>query len=113
MSFYKLDKNKQAVPCSLEEWGMMTREEKIVAKNWFGEIQVSTVFLGVDHSHVFLLEGGPSPILFETMIFGGEWDGYQERFETWEEAVKGHWVACQIADKVSIDREKKLGELGI
>ena len=108
MKIYKLDKNKQPVPCSLEEWGMMTREEKIVAKNWFGEIQVSTVFLGIDHS-----TGGSLPILFETMIFGGEWDGYQERFETWEEAVKGHWVACQIADKVSIDREKKLGELGI
>ena len=105
---YKLDHNKQPVPCSLEEWGMMTREEKIVAKNWFGEIQVSTVFLGIDHS-----TGGSLPILFETMIFGGECDGYQERFETWDEAVKGHLEACQLADKVSIDREKKLGELGI
>ena len=108
MKLYNLDKNKQAVPCSLEEWAMMTSEEKIVDKTWFGQVQVSTVFLGMDHSH-----GGSSPILFETMIFGGEWDGYQKRFETWEEALTGHWEACQIVDRVSIDREKKLGELGI
>ena len=30
------------------------------------------------------------PILFETMIFGGEHDQYQERYATREEAVEGH-----------------------
>jgi hypothetical protein len=107
MKLYKLDANKQTIPCSVEEWSVLTSEEKIVAKSWFGEIQVSTVFLGMDHSL------GGSPILFETMIFGGEEDGFQMRYRTWEEAVRGHEEACQLADKVSIDREKKLGELGI
>lgn len=32
---------------------------------------------------------GP-PILFETMIFGGEHDQYQERCSTWEQARKAH-----------------------
>jgi hypothetical protein len=108
MNLYKLDTNKRAVPCSMEEWSVITSEEKIVKKSWFGGIQVSTVFLGIDGSVRRL-----SPILFETMIFGGDEDGFQMRYGTWEESVKGHEEACLIADKVSIEREKKLKELGI
>ena len=54
-------------------------------------IKVSTVFLVVDHAW----EGGP--LLFETMIFGGEHDEYQWRYSTWDEAVVGHEAACLIA----------------
>ena len=46
---------------------------------------VSTVFLGIDHSWL----GGP-PILFETMIFGGQFDEVQKRYCTMEEAIDGH-----------------------
>ena len=49
---------------------------------------VSTVFLGLDHA----FDGG-TPLLFETMIFGGEHDEYQERYATWDEAEAGHLVA--------------------
>ena len=48
-------------------------------------VRVSTVFLGLDHSF-----SDGEPILFETMIFGGEHDEYQERYSTWEEAEAGH-----------------------
>ncbi len=47
---------------------------------------VSTVFLGVDHG---LVGDGP-PILFETMVFGGNWDLGQRRYSTWDEAEEGH-----------------------
>jgi hypothetical protein len=47
---------------------------------------VSTVFLGFDHR----LIGAGEPILFETMIFGGDHDCYQERYETEAQAVAGH-----------------------
>lgn len=56
-----------------------------------GFIEVSTVFLGNDHSFF----GGP-PMLFETMIFGGEHDGYQERYSTWEDAEAGHQRAIEL-----------------
>ena len=56
-----------------------------------GDITVSTVFLMLDHSHA----DGP-PILFETMIFGGEHDMYQDRYSTWDEAVEGHQVALDL-----------------
>lgn len=55
-------------------------------------IQVSTVFLGLDH-------GGNTPLLFETMIFGGKHDQYQERYATWDEAEKGHKEAVKLAKK--------------
>ncbi len=33
--------------------------------------------------------------LFETMIFGGANDGYQERYATWDEAERGHKRICE------------------
>jgi hypothetical protein len=60
-----------------------------------GGIQISTVFLGLDHSFSFLEES--PPVLWETMIFGGEEDGYQERYCTKEEALEGHKIAVMLA----------------
>lgn len=56
------------------------------------DVEVSTVFLGVDHQW----STGP-PLLFETMVFGGEFDQDQYRYSTWDEAVQGH---NQIVEKV-------------
>lgn len=58
-----------------------------------GPIRVSTVFLGVDHN---FLPGG-EPLIFETMIFGGAHDQYQDRYSTREEALAGHAKAVKIA----------------
>ena len=55
------------------------------------EIMISTVFLGIDHR--FGDEG--EPILFETMIFGGEHDEYQIRCSTWEQAEANHEIAVR------------------
>lgn len=56
--------------------------------------QVSTVFLGLDHGYSHM--NGEPPLVFETMIFGGEHDGYQERYSTWEEAESGHQKAVEL-----------------
>lgn len=50
-----------------------------------GASTVSTVFLGLDHAH----NGGP-PVLWETMVFGGDLDGEQERYTSRADAVAGH-----------------------
>ncbi len=54
------------------------------------DVRVSTVFLGVDHNFT---EDGP-PLIFETMVFGGEHDGACERYSDIKEAKAGHvcWV---------------------
>jgi hypothetical protein len=51
-----------------------------------GNARVSTIFLGLDRR----FEGEGPPILFETMVFGGKHDQYQERCATWDEAEAMH-----------------------
>ena len=54
-------------------------------------MRVSTVFLGIDYGF-----GAGEPVLFETMIFGGKHDGFQNRYLTWKEAEKGHKKAMEL-----------------
>jgi hypothetical protein len=80
---------------TLEEWARWfekSQVERIVAHDTFkvdgGEVFISTVFLGLDHS----LCGGV-PMIFETMVFGGDHDGKQWRCSTWDQAVSQHKTA--------------------
>jgi len=105
---YILD-GKTPIPCfDITKWGSQSKEDKTVGRDQFGDVSVSTVFLGIDHSF-----SGGTPVLFETMIFGGEYDQYQERYCTWDEAESGHQIACELVNKVAIDRHNKLNDLGI
>lgn len=64
-----------------------------------GNVWISTVFLGIDHSH-----GRPGgPILFETMVFGGgvALDRSQLRYRTIDEAEAGHAL---MVDRVKAAR---------
>lgn len=70
-------------------------EYKRVEWTEIGNVQVSTVWLGLDHSFGI----GDKPLIFETMIFGGIHGGYQERYSTEEEAQEGHRKAVAIAQK--------------
>jgi len=57
------------------------------------DVRVSTVFLGLDHSW----NGSKPPILWETMIFGGQNDqAYQERYSSYEDALEGHQKAINF-----------------
>ena len=91
---YKLD-GKEPVLCEdIIEWAKWYQDcDRIVARDKKNGIRVSTVFLGIDHN----CEETGEPVLFETMIFGGEHDEYQDRYSTWEEAEAGHEKACGLA----------------
>ncbi len=77
------------------EWGKWfeTADRYVEFTKMWLDVKVSTVFLGLDHS----FDRG-APILFETMIFGGKQDQYQERYHTWEEAEVGHRQACMLSE---------------
>jgi hypothetical protein len=82
------DDGKTAVPSTLEEWGKwFERADNVVFQTMVGPVQVSTVFLGLDHGFT---EGGP-PVLWETMILGEE-DGEEEtwRYTSYDKAIAGH-----------------------
>ena len=61
-----------------------------VAETFYGDVRVSTVFLGLDHSF-----GGPVPVLWETMVFGGVLDGEQYRYTSVADARAGHQAMCE------------------
>lgn len=89
--FYILDGKTPVQVAGVQEWATNYEENNSVARDTFGKVLVSTVFLGLDHSW----DGG-KPLLFETMIFGGKHDQYQTRCSTWDEAIIQHEEACKL-----------------
>jgi len=76
MKLYSLNSDGEPEECPNDtiKWAKsFASPERIVAKDKISDSEISTVFLGVDYS----LSG--APILWETMIFGGELDGIQTR----------------------------------
>lgn len=85
------------VPADLFAFGRWFESaERHVADARVAHPRVSTVFLGIDH-HFGRATLEHVPVLFETMIFGGPHDEYQERYETWDEAEAGHARAVALA----------------
>jgi len=60
--------------------------DRVLACEERGHIRVSTVFLAVDHNFY----GSDQPVLWETLVFGGELDGEMDRYSSEEEAIAGH-----------------------
>lgn len=88
MNTYTL-KGTEPVPCEdLFEWARwFERTDRRVAFTEFKNgVQVSTVFLGIDHNFMSEIE----PLLFETCVFYKEGSEVQSRYYTWDEALKGH-----------------------
>lgn len=88
MDWYILD-GHTPVPCDdLVAWARwFERADRQVALTPLaGGIEVSTVFLGSNHSF-----GRGAPLLFETMVFSAPDDEEVcERYTTWDEAQAGH-----------------------
>jgi hypothetical protein len=74
-------------------WFQEHRGARIVKQDIFGDVLVSTVFLGMNHS--WHPEGPPE--WFETMIFNGPLDGDIWRCETWDQAEAQHARAVEYA----------------
>ena len=76
-------------------------EDRHVAREKIGDAEISTVFLGLDHSF-----GQGPPLLFETMVFGGALDQEQDRCTTWKEAEAMHAMMCE-----RVRREAERGKI--
>lgn len=95
---YILDDEHQVIAePDLWIWGWWMEHKHLwrVALTTIGEAEISTVFLGIDQNYRRI---GP-PLVFETMIYGGDLGGQQARYATWAEAEAGHarWVAAVTA----------------
>lgn len=86
---------KTPKPVDLKTWGKwFETADRRVAKDQIGDVQISTVFLGLNHQWC----DGP-PLIFETMIFGGMYDQHQTRASTWDEAEKQHADAVALVKR--------------
>lgn len=95
--WYILDNNNKPVAkpvLEASQWLEDNDNRRIVKRDEIGDILVSTVFLGLDHAW-----DSDIPVLWETMIFGGEHDQYQERYTSYEDALEGHKKALTLITK--------------
>ena len=98
MAWYILDENNKPVKSTgiqeYSDWEKANQDKKYLKQEFVDDIHVSTVFLGLDH-------GWDSDILvlWETMIFGGEHDQYQDRYTSVEDALEGHQTALNLVNK--------------
>ncbi len=84
---------KITVPVGMMKWARWFQDaDRHVAKDEFDGVEVSTVFLGLDHNWL-----GGAPLLFETMVFTDiEGGGDMWRYSTWEQAEAGHQAAVAL-----------------
>lgn len=103
---YILDKDQNPVLCDdIMVWGKWyAKNSRVLRKthNQDDSVEVSTVFLGIDHG--FITYGKSRPILWETMIFGGKHDQYQERYTSRSDALEGHQKAVDFIGEESTRR---------
>ncbi len=74
---------------TMQRWGALLKGDdyRVIAQDRPVEgVLVSTVWLGLDHQ---FFTSGP-PLIFETMVFGGPLDEYQQRYSTEDAARRGH-----------------------
>lgn len=88
MTYYILVDREPVATEDMSSWaaGMSIDRRRVALTELGGGVEVSTVFLGIDHG----FRPGP-PVLFESMVFGLD-DGEQDcwRYATWAAAEAGH-----------------------
>ena len=102
--WYRWNKETDTITgCDKFEPDIFATENRRVAETFIetalGKIRVSTVFLCLDHGYS---SSNPDmkPILFETMVFGGHYDQYQDRYHTSAEARFGHEQICKMVRRM-------------
>jgi hypothetical protein len=89
-TYYDFDGN----PIDVLEWGrLFESSDRVLARTFVDDgTEISTVWLGLDYSF-----GHGTPLIFETMIFGGPHDEYQDRHTNRDAALAGHDQAVALA----------------
>lgn len=106
MKLYVLDANgdprhePSVVLWSAWMTGADTSRLRIVRQTRIDGVFVSTVFLGLDHNFSAIMRGLDMPVLWESMVFGGDdWidvDGLTRRYSSREAALAGHQMLVDI-----------------
>lgn len=103
--YYKLDGKKVKISTLSEVFsddGIGELKNRRVGFTTIHDVDISTVFLVIDHGYDRV------PLLFETMVFGGDMDGYCWRYPTYQDAEAGHEeVVEMVRQHMMINSEKR------
>lgn len=103
MRLYVLEGHEPVQTINFVYWAMRRdKDYRVALTSSISGIEISTVFLGMEHN--WRKDGSP-PLLFETMIFGGEHDGDLLRSATWDEAVRIHEEMCALVRREHVEAE--------
>ena len=95
MDKYILEGKNPVIEPDLYKWAKWyDKADRTVCKTVVGHCTISTVFLGMNYAY------GYDPVLFETMVFGNGFDDFLLRYETWDQAEKGHNEAVLFVTKI-------------
>lgn len=84
--YYLLNDDRTTKQAPMMAWARwFETADRVVEKTNIADVEVSTVFSGMNHQY-----GEGPPLLFETLVFGGEQDGDVWHYSTWNEAKVGH-----------------------
>lgn len=99
--WYLLDEDKQPYSVPIELYLKLHEDMsmKQTAIDLVDDVRISTVFLGMDHGWNINNNPNYKPILWETMIFGGEHSDYQERYTSHKDALEGHKKALELVNQ--------------
>ncbi len=88
MSDHYILEGREVIPVDLMTWAAWFENfenRRVALTKIDDEVSVSTVFLGLDHSF-----GDGPPLLFESLVLGGDDDEDMDRYSTYDEAEAGH-----------------------
>lgn len=79
--------NRDGEPVTPLQWArdFENSESRRVDFTEIGDVEISTVFLGLNHQF-----GDGPPLIYESMVFGGSLDGECQRYTTETQARAGH-----------------------
>lgn len=85
--YYKLVGKEVIKVEGILEWALWFEDnDRRIKYDLYGGVMVSTIFTGISHAFIY----GGDPVVFETMVFGGEFDQYQRQYTSYDEALLGH-----------------------
>ena len=108
--FYIEDEEGNPVPCeNLLDWARWftdNEDRRIVSYDTISNVDISTVFLGVNHNLYREV-----PMIYETMIFQKEGDNrVLDRYPTREAALRGHCTILEAMKKIQNNKNETTNE---
>lgn len=96
--YYILDDQKNVVPVENDDvlvWARWWEPNRFMADEMIGDVRVVTIMLGIDPD----CGTRTPPMMFETAVFGGKYDGTQLQTATYPQAMAQHAQMVEVITK--------------